>query len=81
MHGLELKLKKEFDRDGLIAKSGQTDEEILKKFLNDSYFKKKFPKSLDVKDFDIQNLDKSSLEDGCATLVNVDCKIYMYGTK
>ena len=62
------KAKKEFDRDGLIAKSGQTDEKILKKFLSDPYFKKKFPKSLDVKDFNLQNLNKLSLEDGCATL-------------
>ena len=62
------KTKKEFDRDGLIAKSGQTDEEILKKFLSDPYYKKKFPKSFDVKYFNLQNLNKLSLEDGCATL-------------
>ena len=62
------KTKKEFDDNGLIAKSGQTDEGILKNFLSDAYFKKKIPKSLDVKDFNLQNLDKLSLEDGCATL-------------
>ena len=62
------KTKKEFDNDGLIAKSGQTDEGILKNFLSNPYYKKKIPKSLDVKDFNLQSLDKLSLEDGCATL-------------
>ena len=65
---VRIKAKKEFDRDGLIAKSGQIDEEILKKYLSDPYYKKKFPKSLDVKDFNLQNLNKLSLKDGCATL-------------
>ena len=62
------KTKQEFDNEGLIAKSGQTDEGILKIFLSDAYFKKKIPKSLDVKDFNLKNLDKLSLENGCATL-------------
>ena len=62
------KAKKEFDKDGLIAKSGQVDEEILKNFFNHPYFKKKYPKSLDVKDFNLKNFNKLSLEDGCATL-------------
>ena len=62
------KTKKEFDNDGVIARSGQTDDETLKKFLSDPYFKKKFPKSLDIKDFNLQNLNKLNLEDGCATL-------------
>ena len=65
---VRIKEKKEFDRDGLIAKSGQIDEEILKKYLSDPYYKKKFPKSLDVKDFNLNDLNKLSLEDGCATL-------------
>ena len=68
------KAKKEFDRDGLIAKSGQADDRILKKFLSDPYFKKKFPKTLDVKDFNLQNLNKLSLEDGCATLSKLTAK-------
>ena len=68
------KAKKEFDRDGLIAKSGQADGRILKKFLSDPYFKKKFPKTLDVKDFNLQNLNKLSLEDGCATLSKLTAK-------
>ena len=62
------KTKYEFDSGGLIAKSGRPDEEILSKFLNDPYYKKKFPKSLDIKDLNIQNLNTLNLEDGCATL-------------
>ena len=62
------KTNKEFDKDGLIAKSGQIDEHILNKFLTHPYYKKKFPKSLDVNDFNLQDLYSLSLEDGCATL-------------
>ena len=62
------KTKYEFDSGGLIAKSGQPNEDILNKFLNDPYYKKKIPKSLDVKDLNSQNLDTLNLEDGCATL-------------
>jgi len=60
--------KMEFDDRGLLAKSGQLNEHILEKFLHNSYYKKKYPKSLDVKDFNLNDLKKLSLEDGCATL-------------
>ena len=60
--------KMKFDNKGLLAKSGKLNEIILKKFLNNSYYKKKFPKSLDVKDFNLSGLNKLSLEDGCTTL-------------
>jgi len=60
--------EKEFDDRGLLAKSGQSNETILKKFLSNQYYKKKLPKSLDVKDFNLDDLGKLSLEDGCATL-------------
>jgi len=59
---VKAKAKKEFDKNGLIAKSGQADENILKKFLSDSYFKKKFPKSLDVRDFNLQNYTAMSFD-------------------
>ena len=66
--------KMEFDNRGLLAKSGQVNEDILEKFLNDSYYKKNFPKSLDVKDFSLTNLDKLSLKDGCSTLSMLTAK-------
>ena len=60
--------KMEFDDGGLLAKSGQSNENILKKFINNPYYKKNYPKSLDVKDFNLSDLNKIGLEDGCATL-------------
>jgi len=60
--------KMEYDNKGQLAKSGQLNEKILEKFLSNPYYKKKSPKSLDVKDFNSNDLNKLSLEDGCATL-------------
>ena len=62
------KTKKDYDEDGLIAKSGKINEDKLKKLLNKPYYKKKIPKSLDIKDFDIKDLNNMSIEDGSATL-------------
>jgi len=62
--------KIEFDNKGMLAKSGQLNEKILEKFLSNPYYKKKPPKTLDVKDFNLNNFNKYklSLEDGCTTL-------------
>ena len=60
--------KMEFDSRGLLPKSGQLKKNILEKFLSNPYYKKKPPKSLDVKDFNLNDLSKLSLEDGCTTL-------------
>ena len=68
------KTKKDFDRDGLISKSGKPNENIIKKFLSDSYYKKSFPKSLDVKDLNLHIVNKLSLQDGCATLSMLTAK-------
>ena len=65
---VKMNSKMEFDDRGLTAKSGQSNESILKKFLSNQYYKKKLPKSLDVKDFNLDDLGKLSLKDGCATL-------------
>ena len=65
---IRINSKLEFDRNGEIAKSGQIDVDILNKFLEDTYYKKKPPKSLDIKYFNFKNLNKLNLEDGSATL-------------
>ncbi len=65
---IKSKSKMNYDNKGLIAQSGSLKKNILKKFLNDSYYNKKPPKSLDVKDFDLVDLNKLSLKDGCRTL-------------
>ena len=65
---VKMNSKMEFDDKGQLAKSGKSNEIILEKFLSNQYYKKKLPKSLDVKDFNLNDLSKLSLEDGCATL-------------
>ena len=66
--------KMEFDDRGLLAKSGKLNENILEKFLSNPYYKKKSPKSLDIKDFNLNYLKKLSLEDGCTTLSMLTAK-------
>ena len=65
---VKMNSKMEFDDKGFLAKSGKLNENILEKFLSNQYYKKQLPKSLDVKDFNLNDLSELSLEDGCATL-------------
>ncbi|MGN8154777.1 anhydro-N-acetylmuramic acid kinase [Agrobacterium sp. 22094] len=58
----------DMDRDGLIAASGQVNEERLAKLLQHPYLTARFPKSLDRFDFGASMADGLSLEDGAATL-------------
>ena len=60
--------KGEMDKDGKIAASGSVDENKLKKMLQDPYFKKSAPKSLDRFDFAYTMVQGMSLENGAATL-------------
>ena len=51
--GCEKTQKKKYDKNGLIAKSGMTDELILNQALENFNYKLDYEKSLDVKlDFD-----------------------------
>jgi anhydro-N-acetylmuramic acid kinase len=61
--------KNNFDKNGLIAKSGKIDQLILNQVI-DNFELNSFDKSLDVKDFDISFARGLSLEDGCATITN-----------
>ena len=61
--------KNNFDKNGLIAKSGKIDELILNQVI-DNFELNSFDKSLDIKDFDISFARGLSLEDGCATITN-----------
>ena len=58
----------DFDKNGELAKMGDPNIDIIKKFLLNPYYKKKAPKSLDIKDLNLQSIKNLSLEDGCATL-------------
>ena len=64
----------EFDPDGRLAASGKPNNKILKKLLKDPYYKRKFPKTLDTKYFNLDILKKIRLEDGSATLSMLTAK-------
>lgn len=59
---------KSYDHNGETAAKGTADRKILEALLNDSYFLKKPPKSLDRGDFNISAVEGLSLADGAATL-------------
>lgn len=56
------------DGNGTLARSGQVDHAALKRLLDNSYFDRPYPKSLDRDQFDVSHLKELSLEDGAATL-------------
>ena len=56
------------DRDGALARAGQVDEALLARLLDNPYFDRKPPKSLDRDDFSAAPAQGLSLEDGAATL-------------
>ena len=77
---MRLKLKKNYDNDGKIAKSGKINTKILKKLLKNFYKKeKKLNKgpvqSFDTKYFDFSFVENLSLKDGAATLTEFTVKI------
>ena len=48
-----MRLKKLLDVNGSLSFKGKLDQSLLNEFLNDEYFKKNFPKSLDREYFNI----------------------------
>ncbi len=58
-----------FDKDGELALSGQADAKKLTRLMDDPYFDRAPPKSLDRSDFGLDAMTGMSLEDGAATLV------------
>ena len=56
------------DKDGALARRGRVDQAVLEGLLDDPYFRRPFPKSLDRDQFDMTVLDSLSLQDGVATL-------------
>ena len=58
----------DMDRDGALAKKGVVDEARIAKALDNPFFNRKPPKSLDRQDFDPKLAEGLSLEDGAATL-------------
>ena len=60
--------KIQFDKDGIIAFTGNVDKNILDSYLSDPYYESLPPKSLDVNDFNLGPLRSLSLKDSVATL-------------
>jgi len=56
------------DRDGVLALAGRVDAAILAELLDNPYFDRRPPKSLDRDDFSAAPVAGLSLEDGAATL-------------
>ncbi|NIA68792.1 anhydro-N-acetylmuramic acid kinase [Pelagibius litoralis] len=56
------------DRDGALAKAGRVDLAALDALLDNPYFTRQPPKSLDRDDFSKAGVEQLSLEDGAATL-------------
>ncbi len=58
------------DRDGKLAAEGIVDEDMLAELLDDDYFDRPPPKSLDRKDYAISPVEGLSAADGAATLTS-----------
>ena len=73
---MRTKSKKNFDKDGKVAKSGKVNKKKLKKALEN--YKPKKESSLDIKDFDLSFANGLSLKDGAATLTEYTAQILAY---
>ena len=70
------KSKKNFDKDGKIAKSGKIDKIKLEQALQ--IYKPRKEGSLDIKDFDLSFVKTLSLKDGAATLTEYTAQILAF---
>ncbi len=62
------KTKQDFDRDGALALAGKCDDALVAAMLNDPFFERHPPKSLDRNYFTLDKIAHLSSEDGAATL-------------
>jgi len=65
---MKSRTSKTFDQWGRIAGEGRVNEIIVGQWLEDPYFSRKPPKSLDRNAFDVLAIDRASLADGAASL-------------
>ena len=68
------KLGQTMDIDGKLAAAGTIDEAVLSRMLDQSYFEKKPPKSLDRGDFNLDLVGSLNTADGAATLTAFTAK-------
>jgi len=72
--------KKKYDKNGLIAKSGNTNKLILNQAL-ENFNIDSYDKSLDINDFDISFAKGLSLEDGASTITDYSSSLIARGIK
>jgi len=65
----DAKIGVDYDADGKMALAGKVDHDALERLLNNAYFAKHPPKSLDRNHFTADHMQHLSAEDGAATLV------------
>lgn len=70
-----------YDVDGKISAKGHIHEDLIDKWMDNNYFKLPPPKSLDRDDFNVDEVNALSLEDGAATLAafSVECLKFASG--
>jgi len=68
-------IKKDFDKDGLIAKAGKVDYKILDNAIKKCSYLNLKRRSFDIKEFDISFVKALSLENGAATLTKFTAHI------
>ena len=71
--------EKRYDKDGFIAKSGETDRLILNQALENFDTNQNYEKSLDIKDFDIFFAKGLTLENGASTITDFTAKLIADG--
>jgi anhydro-N-acetylmuramic acid kinase len=72
--------KKKYDKNGLIAKSGNTNKLILNQALENSNIES-YDRSLDISDFNILFAKGLSLEDGASTVTDYSSSLIAKGIK
>lgn len=71
---VELHTGEQYDKDGQYASQGSIDEQVLARLMDQPFFDRKPPKSLDRFQFSVELLKGLSLEDGAATLTAFTAK-------
>jgi anhydro-N-acetylmuramic acid kinase len=68
-----------FDEDGKLAEAGKTRPDVVLRMLENPYFDRAPPKSLDRLDFDLGEVSHLSAADGAATLTEFTAKCVARG--
>jgi anhydro-N-acetylmuramic acid kinase len=68
-----------FDRNGMLGLTGKVNQDVLMQLMDNAFFDKAPPKSLDRNNFDPSPINELSLEDGAATLALFSAKAAVYG--